>query len=485
MEKVKRKDCKWLKIKDSLFVYKLTLLVNKCFSAAAWGLLACIVVMGFMTAIANMRYSSAQGLLYLVLFVVAAGVMSIPQLLISRATNNSGKKESNEIINEASVLRGAYNIIYRIVGVILAIIPSIVTIVSYLVAKYVSNASGYYATDVLGRGAIGVLIAYMVLYFFPIIGYFVLGRKRDVLCLKLRGDYDTVKSEMEIGIREETEKLKDYANYREQMRRYKVDRKRVDNGVRPKTESEHNRDCARITWVKRISALAAAVAVVAVAIGIAAGIDPNYGAKAAKVQLGYNETQVIRAVGEKPHEEDGNTYHWYGKKARKIKKDMKKLDEKELNSEKDIEQAIKKAEQLDEQLDKLGDYKHLSVTFDDNGRVIEIKYDAKEKKESASEIKKIKSKKLSGSVDFNIENESGRVVYSVDRSSSSQTATATVEYEDGSYVCKAVYVSISDDKNQIAVWNTYWVSEPIETEYRVSSRSDYDETMTISFYSGY
>mgnify|MGYP004656557081 CR=1 FL=1 len=491
VEKVTRGECKWLKIKDSIFAYKVTLLVNKCFSAAAWGLLTAIVVFGFIMAIADMnsRYNSGQGILYFAIYSAIAGVLAIPQLLISKATSNSGKRESNEIINEASVLSGVYYIIYRTAGAVLAAIPSIVLIVTY-VANYSSYEGGYFYISHDNSGELSILIIYMILYFFPIIGYFVLGRMRDVLSLKLSGDYDTVKREMEIGIREETERVEAYANYCEQMRRYKVDKKRVTNGLRQKTESEHNRDRTRITWFKRGSAIAAAVAVVAIAVGVISGIDPNYAAKAADIRLGDYEAQVIRIVGEDPHEKSGNTYHWYGKNARKIKNEIEKLNEKAFGSgasEKDVEQAMKKTDQLEEKLDKLGGYKHLSVTFVENElgvrEAIEVKYDTKEQTNSMSDNKKIKSAKLSGSVDFKVATtENGETVYSPDKSSSAkQTVTAIVEYADGSYVCKKVYVSISDGEKRIAVWNICWLSDPIKTTYTVTSLSSRDGTMTISF----
>lgn len=266
---------------------------------------------------------------------------------------------------------------------ILMIIVIIVQEVSFRARFPVGNISDI-DVDVLKKASIELFSVFILLsivfIFFALLSFSYMRGRKISRIFGLNGknqpQYGVITCDGEIPLTIElfSRKIYDYDMYCREMRYYNYNLRLASSGKPTVERPQYN------SRIKKIKALAVLCAVAVAALSIAVGIIVDSQnifkkSKVVKIHNGMTKDEVVKVLGETEFASD-YSWNYYSANYVKLMREAEDLNKQMANAT-SLEQVFAIQKKIDELDKKMKDttFKYITVSFDSDGKVINVEYD--------------------------------------------------------------------------------------------------------------
>ena len=348
-----------------------------------------IVLCSVSSAITNYA-RIAFGVITGVLFVLTAvfAVCSYTKQKLYRISRKKGLIQNDfELLDRDTALKRIKNnkIQLIICGVltILMIIVIIVQEVSFS-ARFPVGDIADVDVDVLTKASIELFSVFILLsivfIFFALLSFSYMRGRKISRIFGLNGknqpQYGVITCDGEIPLTIElfSRQIYDYDMYCREMRYYNYNLRLAGSGKPIVERPQYN------SHIKKIKALAVLCAVAVAALSIAVGIIVDSQnifkkSKVVKIHNGMTKDEVVKVLGETEFASDFS-WNYYSANFVKLMREAEDLNKQMANAT-SLEQALAIQKKIDELDKKMKDttFKYITVSFDSDGKVINVEYD--------------------------------------------------------------------------------------------------------------
>ncbi len=238
--------------------------------------------------------------------------------------------------------------------------------------------------DVLKKASIELFSVFILLsivfIFFALLSFSYMRGRKISRIFGLNGknqpQYDVITCDGEIPLTIElfSRQIYDYDMYCREMRYYNYNLRLAGSGKPTVERPQYN------SHIKKIKALAVLCAVAVAALSIAVGIIVDSQnifkkSKVVKIHNGMTKDEVVKVLGETEFASD-YSWNYYSANYVKLMREAEDLNKQMANAT-SLEQALAIQKKIDELDKKMKDttFKYITVSFDSDGKVINVEYD--------------------------------------------------------------------------------------------------------------